>query len=221
MSQTAPLSLAQVRNIVEGAWEEVTHWFCAKPGIFTLPHPEQQLLFEYADRLRRAIRHVVQNHAWDRMYFDATTVTLERVPAPLDERRAPIYVDTRQLFGLANPAPRDERAPDVAVVIQVLRSAPENLELDDDGRPRRIAFTPASMRLQGWLLEEHIRHLERLSYGPCECFLFVVYSNEAHRRSVVDAREVASWASWHKPSETLWWTARHFRAKPPGAPPLT
>lgn len=51
------MSLTQVRNLAEGTWEEVTRWFSAKPGIFTLPHPEQQLLFEYADRLRRAIRH--------------------------------------------------------------------------------------------------------------------------------------------------------------------
>lgn len=216
MSSQALLSLPQLRNIVDGTWEEVTRWFAAKPGIFTLPHPEQQLLFEYADRLRRAIRHVVQNHNWDRMYFDATTVTFERVPMPLDERRAPIYVDTRQLFGIPTPAPRDERAPDVAVAIQVLRSAPENLELDDDGRPRRLAFTPTSLRLQGWLLEEHVQHLERLSQNACEGFLYVVYANDAQRRSAVDLREVASWASWHRPSETLWWAARHFRARARG-----
>ncbi len=217
MSSQTPLSLTQVRNIVEGTWDEVTRWFSAKPGIFTLPHPEQQILFEFADRLRRAIRHVVQNHSWDRMYFDATTVTFERVPMPLDERRAPIYVDTRQLFGIPNPAPRDDRAPDIAVVIQVLRSAPENLELDDDARPRRIAFSPTSLRLQGWLLEEHVQHLEQLSQNACEGFLFVVYTNDAHRRSAVDLREVASWASWQRPTETLWWATRHFRAKPRGA----
>jgi len=217
---TAPtvLSLTQVRNIVEGTWEEVTRWFSAKPGIFTLPHPEQQILFEYADRLRRAIRHIVQNHSWDRLYYDATTVTFERVPVPLVDRRAPIYVDTRQLFGIPNPAPRDERAPDIAVAIQVLRSTPESIELDDDGRPRRLTFTPNNLRLQGWLLEEHVQHLEQLSQSACEGYLFVVYSNDSQRRSAVDLRDVASWASWHRPADTLWWATRHFRARvrPPG-----
>ncbi|MCC6663662.1 MAG: hypothetical protein IT375_07960 [Polyangiaceae bacterium] len=207
------MSLTQVRNLAEGTWEEVTRWFSAKPGIFTLPHPEQQLLFEYADRLRRAIRHVVGDHSWDRMYFDATTVTFERAPLPLDERRAPIYVDTRKLFGIPNPAPRDAAAPDVAVVIQVLRTAPAALELDDDARPLRPGQPPTAVQLQGWLLEQHVQHLEQLSHAACDGFLFVVYSNEARRRSAVDLREVASWASWHQPSETLWWATRHFRAR--------
>ncbi|MFO0564194.1 MAG: hypothetical protein U0263_00955 [Polyangiaceae bacterium] len=212
----APIGLNQLRGIVEGTWEEVTRWIAAKPGVFTLPHPEQQLLFEYADRLRRAIRHLVQNHNWDRLYFDATTVTLERALMPLGERRAPIYVDTRQLFGIPNPAPRDASAPDVAISIQVLRAAPAELDLDDDGRPRRLAYVPTSLRHQGWLLEEHVQHLEALAQNSCEGFLFVLYSNEARRRSVVDLREVASWASWHRPLETLWWTTRHFRAKARG-----
>ena len=29
----------------------------------------------------------------------------------------------------------------------------------------------------------------------------------------IDKREVASWASWQTPLDTLWWTVRHFRAK--------
>lgn len=210
-----PVSLNQLRHIVEGTWEEVARWFGAKPGIFTLPHPEQQLLFEYADRLRRAIRHLVGNHNWDRLYFDATTISLSCTPLPAAiGRRPPIYVDTRQLFGLSQHAQRDASTPDLAVGLQILRSSTELLELDDDGRPRRQSWTPSSIRLQGWLLEEHVRHLEDLCANACEGFLFVVYSNEARRRTAVDSREVASWASWHQPTETLWWTARHFRAKP-------
>jgi ATP-dependent Lhr-like helicase len=43
--------------------------------------------------------------------------------------------------------------------------------------------------------------------------VFVVYSNEARRRTALDTRDIASWASWQTPLDTLWWTIRHFRAK--------
>jgi hypothetical protein len=211
-----PLAVSQVRNLAEGAWDEVVRWFSAKPGIFTLPHPEQQILFELADRLRRAARHLVQNHNWDRLYFDATTVTLERALVPLEGRRPPIYVDTRQLFGLGANAIRDHLAPDLALSVQVLRSAPELLELDDDGKPRKQSYGPASVKLQGWLLEEHVRHLEELSGTACDGFLFIVYSNDAQRQSPVDLREVASWATWQRSSDALWWSSRHFRARARG-----
>ena len=62
MAAEPRMTVTQVRNLVEGTWDEVTRWFSAKPGIFTLPHPEQQLLFEYADRLRRAVRHLSLIH---------------------------------------------------------------------------------------------------------------------------------------------------------------
>jgi hypothetical protein len=211
------LSLSQVRQMVDGTWDEVARWFTAKPGIFTLPHPEQQVTFEYADRLRRAFRHAVSNHSWDRLYFDASSLTLETSPVPFAVgRRPPIYVDTRLLLGVPPGAPRDPSAPDVAVSVQVLRSAPEMLELDDDARPRRQNWTPNNVRVQGWFLEEHVRQLEELATAACEGFLFVIYSNEARRKSAVDLREVASWASWRESSETLWWAARRFRAKPRG-----
>lgn len=205
----------QLRNVVEGSWEEVTRWLAAKPGVFTLPHPEQQVAFELADRLRRAVRHMIGNHSWDRLYFDATSLTLDRVPVPFEGKRPPIFIDTRQLFGLSQQAPRDANAPDVAISVQVLRTAPELLELDDDGRPRRQGFMPSSLRRQGWLLEEHVALLEAQANNvACDGYLFVVYSNEARRRSAVDLREVASWASWHRPSETFWWATRYFRARP-------
>ncbi len=216
MSETQ-LSLTQLRHIVESTWDEVARWFSAKPGIFTLPHPEQQVLFEYADRVRRAFRHVVGNHNWDRLYFDASTITLEASPVPFAVgRRPPIYIDTRQLLGVPSGAPRDPSLPDLAVSVQVLRTAPAMFELDDDSRPRRQNWTPTSVRVQGWFLDEHVRQLEELSGSACEGFLFIVYSNEAMRKSAVDLREVASWASWHQPSDTLWWASRHFRAKPRG-----
>jgi hypothetical protein len=209
------LSLPQVRQMVDGTWDEVARWFSAKPGIFTLPHPEQQVMFEYADRLRRTFRHAISNHTWDRLYFDASALTLETAPLPFAVgRRPPLYIDTRQLLGIPTGAPRDPGAPDIAVSLQVIRSAPETLELDDDARPRRQNWTPLNVRVQGWYLEEHVRQLEELSLAACEGFLFVIYSNEARRKSAVDLREVASWASWQQPSETLWWAARRFRARP-------
>jgi hypothetical protein len=213
MAEPALLGLPALRDIADGSWDEVARWLAHKPGVFTLPHPEQQILFEYADRLRRAIRTAIGNPSWDRLYFDATTITYERALLPLEGRRAPLHVDTRQLFGLAPHAPREATSPDLAISILVLRSTPEYVETDEDGRPRKQSWTPASLRAQGWLLEEHVRHLEALSASACDGFLFVAYSNDARRRTPVELREVASWASWHCPHETFWWTSRHFRAR--------
>ena len=209
-----PETFANIRSLLEGTWQEVTHWLLQKPGIFTLPHPEQQVAFELADRTRRAIRQLVSSPSWDRLYFDATTLTLCRAPVTFDGQRAPIYIDTRQIFGLEPQSPRDPSSPDLAVSVQVLRTGPAMLELDDDGRPRRQTYVPTNLRSQGYLLEQHVAILEGTTTNPAEGFLFVVYSNEARRRSVVDLREVASWASWNRPSETFWWATRHFRARP-------
>lgn len=209
---TRPITLPSLRRVVEATWDDVTRWFIAKPRIFALPHPEQQILFEYADRLRASIRSLCGNHSWDRLYFDSSSATLGGYPlAHLVTRRPPIYVDTRQLFGLTSGT-RDASAPDIAIAVQVLRSSSELIDMDDDGRPRHQAFLPTSVRAQGKLLEEHVAQLEELSQGACDGFVFVVYSNEARRRTAVDLREVASWASWQQPTDTLWWTSRHFRA---------
>lgn len=205
--------LVTLRTLVEGSWQEVVHWLAAKPGVFTLPRPEQQIAFELADRVRRGIRQLVGNASWDRLYFDPTTITLERAPASFESQRAPIYIDTRQLFGIPAQAPRDPSAPDLAISVQVLRAGPALLELDDDGRPKRAGWVPTSLRMQGSLLEQHVALLEGATTMPAEGFLFVIYSNEARRRSSVDLREVASWASWNQRSETFWWATRHFRAR--------
>lgn len=214
---TGPLvSREQLRGLIEGTWEEVARWFIAKPRLFTLPHPEQQLLFEYASRLRYAIRANSGHATWDRLYFDASSTSLGTGSiAHVVARRPPLYIDTRRLFGLPDHGPRDLTTPDAAVAIQVVRSAPELLDLDDDGRPRSQRWMPVSVRLQGWLLDEHVAQLEELSAAPCDGFLFVVYSNDARRNTAVDTRDVASWASWHQPSSTLWWASRHFRARAP------
>jgi len=208
-----PSQLSEVRALVEGTWNEVARWLAAKPGIFGLPHPEQQIAFEYADRLRVAIRQSLGVPSWDRLYFDASSVSLDGAAMPIVDRRAPIYVDSRQLFGLPAHASRDANLPDLAASVQVLRSAPEAFELDEDGRPRR-GVSPSSIRDQGWLLEQHVAHLDELSGNACDAFLFVVYSNDARRSTAVDRREVASWASWHQLSNSLFWASRHFRARP-------
>ncbi len=206
------VNVQTMRRVVEATWDDVTRWLVAKPRIFSLPHPEQQILFEYADRVRASIRSVCGNHSWDRLYFDSSSATLGGFPlAHMVARRPAIYLDTRQLYGLTSGA-RDASNPDVAIAIQVLRSASELLDLDEDSRPRHQSWMPTNIRAQGKLLEEHVEQLEELSQGACDGFLFVVYSNEARRRTAVDLREVASWASWQQPTETVWWTSRHFRA---------
>jgi hypothetical protein len=209
---TELVNVQSLRRIVETTWDDVARWFTAKPRIFSLPHPEQQILFEYADRVRAGIRSHTRNHSWDRLYFDGSSATLGGYPlAHMVTRRPPIYLDTRQLYGLTSGA-RDATAPDIAVAIQVLRSTSELIDLDDDGRPRHQSWMPTNIRAQGMLLEQHVEQLEELSRGACDGFLFVVYSNDARRRTAVDLREVASWASWQPAGETLYWAARHFRA---------
>jgi hypothetical protein len=208
------VNVQNLRRVVEATWEDLTRWFGAKPRIFALPNPEQQILFEYADRLRANIRSLCGNPSWDRLYFDSSSATLGGYPvAHLVTRRPPIYIDTRQLFGLTSGA-RDASAPDAAIAIQVLRSASELIDLDEDGRPRHQSWMPTNLRAQGKLLDEHVQQLEELAAtGACDGYLFVIYSNEARRRTAVDLREVASWASWQPASDTLAWSSRHFRAK--------
>lgn len=210
--QPNTLNLPQLRRVIQNTWEEIAAWLIAKPRVLALPHPEQQILFEMACRLRATVRSLAGNAAWDRLYFDGSSSTLgSHAIADAVGRHPPIYLDTRQLFQVET-GQRTANQPDVAVAVHVLRSCNEILDLDDDGRPRHQSWLPTSLRAQGWILEEHVRQLGDLT-GDCDGFLFVVYSNEARRRTSVDLREVASWASWHQPTETFWWASRHFRAK--------
>ena len=212
--QPTTLNLPQLRRVVDNTWEEVTSWLLSKPRILALPHPEQQILFELGCRLRDTLRSLTSNGAWDRLYFDGSSSTLgAHAIADAVGRHPPIYIDTRQLFQIQSSRQRRVDEPDVAVAVHVLRSCNEILDLDDDGRPRHQSWLPTNLRAQGWILEEHVRQLTDLAAESCDGFLFVVYSNEARRRTSVDLREVASWASWHQPTETLWWASRHFRAK--------
>lgn len=209
-----PLTLAQLRRVVQSQWDDVVAWLLAKPRILELANPEQQVLFELGCRLRGALRSLSGNRTWDRMHFDASSSTLGALVQPdATGRRPPLYIDTRQLLGIGGQERRTTAKPNLAVSLCVLRSCRAELELDNDGRPKTQAFLPTSIRTQGWLLEEHVRQLEELALEPCDGFLFVVYSNAARRHTAVDTREVASWASWQRPSETLWWASRHFRAK--------
>ena len=211
---SSPLTLASLRDVVDGVWQEVAHWLMQKPRIFSLAHPEQQILFEYASRLREALRATAGQPRWDRMYFDASTVSLgSGAVSHVIGRRPPLYIDTRRLFGLSDHEPRSAEHADLAVSIQVLRAAPAQLALDEDGRPQSQRWMPVSLRVQDFLLQEHVTELERITSSPCDGTLFVVYSNESGRRTGVDAREIASWASWHQPAPTFWWASRHFRAR--------
>jgi hypothetical protein len=208
-----PLTLSQLRRVIQNSLDELALWFTSKPRVFALPRPEQQLAFELASRLRETLRSLISSPSWDRLYYDASSLSPAYAMADSFGRRPPIYIDTRQLFGLPSRSSRGATAPDVAIALQVLRSAQEALDLDDNGHPRHPTWLPVSIREQGWMLDEHVRQLEQLSQSACECWLFVAYSNDARRKTAVDSRVVASWASWQKPTDTLWWAARHFRAK--------
>lgn len=207
------LTLNQVRRVVQSTWEEVVNWLEAKPRIFSMPHPEQQILFELACRLRESVRSLSNNPVWDRLYFDCAAQAFGPLAlADAVGRRPPVYLDTRQLFGVGDRR-RVPETPDVAIAVNVLRAAVENLELDEDGRPRQQAWMPTSLTSQGWLLEENVRQFEALARQGCDGYVFVLYCNQARRLTAVDRREVASWASWHVVDDTLMWASRHFRAK--------
>ena len=209
------LTIGQLRRVVQNTWDELEPWLLERSGLFDVPNPSQQILFEYSSRLRDALRSITANADWDGLHFDAslaTAATLSLADAVV--RRPPVYVDTRELFGLSGRhSSRRAEAPDVACAVHVLRSAEEILDLDEDGRPRHQSWLPVSLRAQGRLIEEQVRQFEELARNLCDGYLFVVYSNAAGRATSVDARDVASWASWHQPSGSLWWASRHFRAK--------
>ena len=80
------VTLQSLRDLVQGTWQDVARWFVAKPRIFALPHPEQQILFEYASRLRAAIRANVGDAHWDRLYFDASNSTLGTTAVALSRK---------------------------------------------------------------------------------------------------------------------------------------
>src|SRR5882724_3567680 len=207
----ALLSLLQFREIVQVCIEDVAAWCAGKPRLFDMPRPEQQVQFELACRLREALRQRTQNPTWDRLYFDAS----EAAPGVIagTKARPPLFVDTRQIFGVTAPAPRSASEPDMGLAVHVLRSAPPSVELDDNGEPAKLTYSPRSLLVDGALLEERVAQLDRLSRASCDGTLFVVYANDARRFTAVDSREIASWASWQTPLDTLWWTVRHFRAK--------
>lgn len=214
---TPPVSLASLRGVVDGVWHDVSRWLLQKPRVFSLAHPEQQILFEFAARLREALRQAAGQPRWDRLYFDGSSISLgSGSVSHVVGRRPPIFVDTRRLLGLPDAAPRMAATADLAVSLQVLRAPPPQLELDEDGRPRSQRWMPVSLRVQGFLLEEHVAELDRLTAQPCDGTLIVIYSNETGRRTAVDSRDIVSWASWHQPAPTFWWSSRHFRARDPG-----
>ena len=208
------LTLLELRETVQACIDDIAAWCVGKPRLFDMPHPEQQIQFELACRLRDALRERTSNPTWDRLWFDAS----EPAPGALAATsvRPPVYVDTRQLFGVLGAAPRTANEPDLGVAVHVLRSSPPTVAFDDNGVPSKQRWLPSNLLMEGALLEERVAQFDRLSRANCDATLFVVYSNEARRRTPVDSRDVASWASWQTPIDTLWWTARHFRAKARG-----
>ncbi len=191
------LTLAEIRQAITESWNDTVVWFSAKPRIFRLPRPEQQLNFELACRLRERIRRDSGQLRWDRLYFDGAACSLsESTHLEAVGHSVPIYVDAHQLYGLGSRDHRDSHMPDLAIAVHVLRSAHELLDLDEDGRPRHQNFIPQSMRVQGWKLEEQVHTFEQMAEQEVASFLFVVYSNQAQRQTVVEKRDVASWAAW-------------------------
>jgi hypothetical protein len=205
------LTLAQLRETVQSSIDELAAWFVAKPRVFALARPAQQLQFELACRLRDRIRERTENPRWDRLHFDASDGPWASPAIP--SAKPPILVDARQLFGAIAADKRTATEPDVALAVHVLRAPPNSLDYDENGLPLRQAFAPDDLFRESVILEQRVGQFERLSHLNCDGALLVVYSNDARRRTAVDAREIASWASWQTPIDNVWWTARYFRAK--------
>ena len=204
------LTLVQLRELVQSTVDDLSVWFVAKPRLFASAHPEQQVQFELAARLRDQVRQTTNNATWDRLHFDASGASVPQGPGIA---AVPIFVDTRQILGVVATKDRSAAEPDVAIAVHVLRTAERNVEYDDNANLVGRVAPPVNLFAQGALLDQRVDQLERLSHRGCDGTLVVVYSNEARRKSAVDSREVASWAAWQKPLDTLWWTVRHFRAK--------
>jgi len=204
------LTLSSLRDVVDSCIEELASWFVAKPRLFDLPRPEQQIQFELACRLRDRLRERTSNATWDRLHYDAADTGSAHAATVV--QRPPIYVDARQLYGSVS-TPRNAGEPDLALAVHVLRTVRKEVEFDENGNPAARAAIPLPIGVAGSLLEQRVTEFDRLSREACDCALLVIYSNEARRRTAIDKREVASWASWQTPLDTLWWTVRHFRAK--------
>lgn len=204
------ITLPGLREIVDSCIEDLASWFVAKPRLFDLPRPEQQIQFELASRLRERLRERTSNPTWDRLHYDAADTGA--LHAASVTQRPPIYVDARQLYGSVS-SPRNPSEPDLALAVHVLRTVRKELEFDDEGNPGGQTSIPLPIAVAGALLEQRVAEFDRLSREICDCALLVIYWNDARRRTAIDKREVASWASWQTPLDTLWWTVRHFRAK--------
>jgi hypothetical protein len=208
------LSIAELRQAVTETWNELVVWFSAKPRVFRLPRPEQQVNFEFACRLRERLRRSADLQHWDRLYFDGVSCQLtESTHAEAVGHSVPIYLDAHHLYGLSNRDSRDESMPDMAIAVHVLRSSHELLDIDEDGRPRHQNFLPQSMAVQGWKLDEQVKAFETMAEQEVASSLFVIYSNQARRVTAVEKRDVASWAAWNEIDPTLWWASRYFRQR--------
>ncbi|MCA9641828.1 MAG: hypothetical protein KC492_14080, partial [Myxococcales bacterium] len=75
-----PLNPAQLRRIVENTWVELMTWLGGRGKLLDLPHPEQQILFELGFRLRENLRSMAQDPTWDRLFFDASSLSTSFLP---------------------------------------------------------------------------------------------------------------------------------------------
>jgi hypothetical protein len=204
------LTLPGLREVVDSCIAELATWFVAKPRLFDLPRPEQQIQFELAYRLRERLRERTSNPSWDRLHYDAADTGAALAATVV--QRPPIYIDARQLYGSVS-SPRSPLEPDLALAVHVLRTVRAEVEFDENGNPASQPSLPLPISVTGALVEQRVLEFDRLSHNACDCALLVIYANDARRRTAIEKREVASWASWQTPLDTLWWTVRHFRAK--------
>lgn len=208
-----PLNPAQLRRIVENTWVELMTWLGGRGKLLDLPHPEQQILFELGFRLRENLRSMAQDPTWDRLFFDASSLSTSFLPlSELSGRRPHLRVETRKLLGVRRASLEH---PDLAIELCMLRAADEIIDFDEDGHPRHHTWLPTPMDVQGRLIDESVNLLNTMSRRAAEGFLFVVYANQAQRETGVDTRSVASWASWNRVNESMSWASRHFKARPP------
>jgi hypothetical protein len=200
---------SEVRNLIQECWAHVLARLAVRPHLADLRRPEQQLLFEFATGLRRAVRHTAESPSWDGLVVDGLAMTdFLDVEPPL--QGAPILLRTE---GLLATEAGQLAAGDIALAIHVLRAAPELLDFDEAGCPRHQLWTPTPMAVQGRLLEQRVAWCEAISEAGHEAWLGVVYFSVSGRRTGVESRQIASWASWQNITPTTLASSRRFRSR--------
>jgi len=211
------LTPAELRNVVQESWTHLLARLAVRPHLAELRRPEQQLLFEFAAGLRRAVRHATAEPAWDGIVVDGAVMTefLTEEPPILG---APILLRTEGL--LARDADQ-VISGDFALALHVLRAPRELLDFDDNGCPRHQTWLPVPMLAQGRVLEQRVEWCEALAESGHEAWLGVIHFSVPGRRTAIESRQIASWASWQSVSAAISATSRRFRSRgsSPSRPP--